>query len=71
MTNLKNGRTVEVRVNDRGPVAAGRMIDLSYAAAEELDAVSDGLIPVHVRVVSRYPEASLAFLNTSSSVPAK
>ena len=52
VTNLKNGRTVEVRVNDRGPVAAGRIIDLSYAAAEELGAVSDGLFPVRVRVVS-------------------
>ena len=52
VTNLRNGRTVEVRVNDRGPVAAGRIIDLSYAAAEELGAVSDGLFPVRVRVVS-------------------
>ena len=51
VTNLKNGRTVVVRVNDRGPVAAGRMIDLSYAAAEELGAVSDGLFPVRVRVL--------------------
>ena len=49
--NLRNGRTVEVRVNDRGPVAAGRMIDLSYAAADELGAVSDGLFPVRVRVL--------------------
>jgi rare lipoprotein A len=52
VTNLKNGRTVEVRVNDRGPVPAGRIIDLSYAAAEKLGAVSDGLFPVRVRVVS-------------------
>jgi rare lipoprotein A len=52
VTNLRNGRTVEVRVNDRGPVAAGRIIDLSYAAAEELGAVSDGIFPVRVRVVS-------------------
>jgi rare lipoprotein A len=51
VTNLKNGRTVEVRVNDRGPVAAGRMVDLSYAAADELGAVSDGLVPVRVRVL--------------------
>lgn len=51
VTNLRNGRSVEVRVNDRGPVAAGRIIDLSYAAAEELGAVSDGIFPVRVRVV--------------------
>ncbi len=52
VTNLRNGRTVEVRVNDRGPIATGRIIDLSYAAAEELGAVSDGLFPVRVRVLS-------------------
>lgn len=55
VTNLKNGRSVEVRVNDRGPVVAGRVIDLSYAAARELDAVWDGVIPVHVRVLSIPP----------------
>jgi len=51
VTNLRNGRTVEVRVNDRGPVAAGRIIDLSYAAAQELGAVSEGVFPVRVRVL--------------------
>ena len=51
VTNLRNGRTVEVRVNDRGPIATGRIIDLSYAAAEELGAVSDGVFPVRVRVM--------------------
>jgi rare lipoprotein A len=52
VTNLRNGRTVEVRVNDRGPVATGRIIDLSYAAAEELGALSEGVFPVRIRVVS-------------------
>lgn len=52
VTNLKNGRTVEVRVNDRGPVPANRIIDLSYAAADELGALADGVIPVRVRVIS-------------------
>jgi peptidoglycan lytic transglycosylase len=52
VTNLKNGRTVEVRVNDRGPVPRGRIIDLSYAAADELGALSDGVISVRARVVS-------------------
>ena len=51
VTNLRNGRSVEVRVNDRGPVAAGRIIDVSYAAAQELGAVSDGVFPVRVRVI--------------------
>jgi len=52
VTNLKNGRTVEVRVNDRGPIATGRIIDLSYAAAEELGALSEGVFPVRIRVVA-------------------
>ena len=52
VTNLKNGRTVEVRVNDRGPVVPGRMIDLSYAAARALDAVADGVFPVRLRVLA-------------------
>jgi rare lipoprotein A len=52
VTNLRNGRSVEVRVNDRGPIAAGRILDLSYAAAEELGALSDGIFPVRARVVS-------------------
>ena len=52
VTNLRNGRTVEVRVNDRGPIATGRIIDLSYAAAEELGALSEGVFPVRIRVVA-------------------
>lgn len=51
--NLKNGRTVKVRINDRGPWADGRVIDLSRAAAEALDAVRAGLVPVRVRIISR------------------
>lgn len=51
VTNLRNGRTVEVRVNDRGPVVPGRLIDLSYAAARALDAVADGVFPVRLRVI--------------------
>ncbi len=52
VTNLRNGRSVEVRVNDRGPHVAGRIIDLSYAAAQELGAGDGGTIPVRVRVLS-------------------
>jgi rare lipoprotein A len=55
VTNLKNGRSVEVRVNDRGPVDRGRIIDLSYAAAVEIDAVEDGTVPVRLRVLSPPP----------------
>ena len=55
VTNLQNGRSVEVRVNDRGPTVAGRIIDLSYAAARAVDAIAAGIIPVSVRVLSTPP----------------
>jgi rare lipoprotein A len=53
VTNLKNGRAVEVRINDRGPSVEGRIIDLSFAAAKELGAVPSGTIPVRIRVISQ------------------
>jgi rare lipoprotein A (peptidoglycan hydrolase) len=53
VTNLRNGRSVAVRVNDRGPTVDGRIIDLSYAAAQQLHAVGDGVVPVRLDVVSR------------------
>ena len=46
VTNKKNGRTVTVRINDRGPFKAGRIIDLTPAAAQRLD--FDGLAPVTI-----------------------
>src|SRR5262245_46591175 len=42
VTNLTNGRSVEVRINDRGPFVDGRVIDLSYAAARTLGMVGPG-----------------------------
>ena len=50
--NLRNGRTVVVRINDRGPYAAGRIIDLSYAAAKLLDMITAGVVPVRLSVVA-------------------
>jgi rare lipoprotein A len=55
VTNLQNGRSVEVRVNDRGPTVSGRIIDLSYAAARRLGALAAGTIPVSVQVLSTPP----------------
>ena len=52
VTNRDNGRTVEVRINDRGPFRRGRILDLSYAAARQLGAIGEGVIPVSFRVVS-------------------
>jgi len=48
VTNLVNGRSLILRVNDRGPFVDGRLIDLSYAAADELGFVRQGLAQVHV-----------------------
>ncbi len=52
VTNLRNRRSILVRVNDRGPFVANRVIDLSYAAAQELDIVSDGTGLVEIRAIT-------------------
>ena len=51
VTNLANGKTVTVLINDRGPFAKGRIIDLSYAAAQAVDMIRPGTAPVRVDVV--------------------
>ncbi len=55
VTNLANGRTVLVRVNDRGPYAKGRIIDLSRAAANALSFRGQGVARVRVRYGGRAP----------------
>ncbi|GAB3365423.1 hypothetical protein GCM10027566_36040 [Arachidicoccus ginsenosidivorans] len=47
--NLKNGKTVKVRINDRGPFIPGRIIDLSWKAAKRLDMLDDGVVPVQIK----------------------
>jgi|Deesub1362B_J571_1020462.scaffolds.fasta_scaffold00006_286 rare lipoprotein A len=49
--NLKNGKSVVVRINDRGPFVRGRIIDLSYAAARAIDMVKDGVVPVRLEIL--------------------
>ena len=51
VTNLANGRSVEVRINDRGPYIHGRIINLSLGAAEQLDMVQSGLAYVELKEV--------------------
>ena len=51
VTNLRNGRSIIVRINDRGPFKANRIIDLSYAAALKLDVVREGTAPVEVQAL--------------------
>jgi rare lipoprotein A len=55
VTNLENGRTIQVRLNDRGPFHPGRIIDLSRGAAKELGFFEKGTAQVRVRFVSPAP----------------
>jgi rare lipoprotein A len=51
VTNLSNKKTVEVRINDRGPFAKGRIIDLSYEAAKRIDMIQAGVAKVKVEII--------------------
>lgn len=51
VTNLANGRAVKVKITDRGPFVDGRMIDLSFAAAQQLDMLRAGVARVRVEVI--------------------
>ena len=51
VTNLENGRSVVLRVNDRGPYVRGRVADLSHAAAERLGFVDDGVVPARIELL--------------------
>jgi rare lipoprotein A len=52
VTNLRNGRSVVVRINDRGPYSRRRIIDVSFAAARALGMLDAGVVPARVEVVS-------------------
>jgi rare lipoprotein A len=52
VTNLRNDKTVVVRINDRGPYAKKRIIDLSQQAAKQLDMLRDGVVPVRIEQLS-------------------
>ena len=58
VTNVSNGRSVTVRINDRGPFVKGRVIDLSLAAAKKLDMINAGLAQVQLRSASGTAVAS-------------
>jgi rare lipoprotein A len=51
VTNLNNGKSTTVRITDRGPFVENRIIDLSLAAAREIDLVGPGVAPVRVEVL--------------------
>jgi rare lipoprotein A len=54
VTNLNNGKSVVVRINDRGPFIKGRIIDLSYAGAKKLGLDISGVAPVKIKVLKKY-----------------
>jgi len=51
VTHLGNGRTLELRVNDRGPFIPGRILDLSLGAAQHLDMVEEGIAQIRIDIV--------------------
>ena len=65
VTNLDNGRTVQVRINDRGPFVEGRIIDLSRAAADALDMAGQGVARVSLRIISE-PGVALRTIQVGS-----
>jgi rare lipoprotein A len=70
VTNLQNGRSVVVRVNDRGPFVGNRIIDLSYTAAAKLDMLRNGTAMVEVRSIEPpLPNAEVAAVAATAPVP--
>ena len=53
VTNLKNGKSVMVRINNRGPYIKGRIIDLSLVAAQQIEMTKAGVVPVRVEVLRK------------------
>ncbi len=61
VTNLDNGKSTVVRITDRGPFVENRIIDLSLAAAREIESVGPGVVPVRVEVLSPGVDLSAGF----------
>jgi rare lipoprotein A len=55
VTNVKNGKSVTVTVHDRGPHVKGRIVDVSGKAANKLDLVQAGVVPVQLKVIKAAP----------------
>ncbi len=59
VTNLNNGRSTLVRINDRGPFKPGRIIDLSRAAAEQIGMIGSGTAPVQLELMNTTDSATV------------
>jgi rare lipoprotein A len=66
--NLDNDRQVDVRINDRGPFVRGRIVDLSRAAAEQLDMIRAGVAEVRLSVVA-WPDEAVTFASFDGANP--
>ena len=69
VTNLENGRSVVVKVNDRGPFHQGRIIDLSYAAAAKLDMLKNGSTEVEVEAIDPAAPATAVPVTAAAATP--
>lgn len=67
VTNLSNGKSCDVRVNDRGPFVATREIDLSKAAAVKLDMIGSGTAKVKLEIVTRGADTKLSQQTAASA----
>ena len=61
VTNENNGKSTVVRITDRGPFVNNRIIDLSLAAAREIDSVGPGVVPVRVEILSTGGDPNAGF----------
>lgn len=69
VTHLRNGKSIVVRVNDRGPFVGDRIIDLSYASAKELGMIGTGTARVRVEAIETFGGASPGDMNGSFYIP--
>jgi rare lipoprotein A len=61
VTNLNNGKSATVRIIDRGPFVENRIIDLSLAAARQIESVGPGVVPIRLEVISGAPDPTAGF----------
>jgi rare lipoprotein A len=69
VTNKNNGESVEVRINDRGPFVDGRVIDLSLIAAQKIEMVRAGVVPVKLQILKTGDGARIPVGATPEAVP--
>ena len=68
VTNLANGKSVVVRINDRGPFSKSRIIDLSRAAAQKLDMIASGTAKVRIETIAKQVQDTINQDTLSSDV---